>query len=620
MKTKYLDGWTAGLRRAAAVCVTLVAVAAAALGQSFTASVDRNPAATNEPFSLDFTMNGGGAGGGKNLKLPDLSKFMILSGPNQSTSMQIINGNVSSSVTYSYVLQAREPGKFTIGSATIEAGGKTLTSSPIELTVVKGSGASRQSAQQQQGGESDVKIGDNIFVRAIVDRSKVMQGEQITVSYKIYTRVNIINYAINKLPTMTGFWGEDLTTPQQIQLTNETINGKQYRVGLLKKTALFPTQSGTLEINPLEITCQVQVQSRRRSGDIFDDFFNDPFMGNARTQNVNIKTEPTKITVLPLPKTDVPSSFKGAVGHFSLSSNVAKHAVKTNEPLSLKATISGTGNIKILEAPELQLPADFEKYDPKVSESIDRSGGAISGSKTFEWLIVPRYPGAKKIPSLEFSYFDPAKGKYVTARTDEISLEVEKGSAEAPSAASGLSKEDVKILNEDIRFIKPSSGNFHRRGDTGIAATEAAAFVMLPLAAFIGLVVYRRKSIRESADVITFRSRRAMKIAAKRLKAAHVLLSGSDPDAFYTEISRALWTYVADKLGIDRSELSIDNVTDTLEGRKLNPELIGRIKECLESCEFARFAPASALQVEKQKMYDSAGSIIVEMEHQLKQR
>jgi hypothetical protein len=608
------------MRRAGCVMLMLVMSAAAALSQSFTASVDRNPVATSDQFTLDFTLSGGGTTGGKNLKLPDLSKFMILSGPNQSTSMQIINGSVSSSVTYSYILQARDAGKFTIAPASIDAGGKTLHTQPIDLTVVKGSAQPRQSARAGQQPDADVKVGDNIFLRASVDRTKITQGEQITVTYKIYTRVNILNYVINKLPSMTGFWGEDLATAPQIQLTNETINGKQYRVGVIKKTALFPTQAGSLEINPLEITCQVQVQVRRRSGDIFDDFFNDPFMGNARTQNVTIKTDPTKITVLPLPKTNVPPSFKGAVGRFALSSTIAKHAVKTNEPLSLKATITGTGNIKVLEAPELKLPNDIEKYDPKVSESIDRNSGSINGSKTFEWLIVPRYPGTKKIPPLEFSYFDVAKNQYVTARTEEISLEVEKGSAEAASAGNGLSKEDVKILNQDIRFIKPSSGTFYRRGESGVSTTAATVFVLLPLCAFIGLVVYKRKTVREAADVVSFRSRRAMKIAARRLKDANALLAGSNPDAFYTEISRALWTYVADKLGIDRSELSIDNVTETLAEKKLNPELVGRIKECLENCEFARFAPASALQVEKQKMYDSAGSIIIEIEHQLNHR
>ncbi|MGE5314517.1 MAG: BatD family protein [Acidobacteriota bacterium] len=607
------------LRRALFVFLSAWLSAGIAWAQSFTATVDRNPVATNEQFTLEFTMNGGGAGGGKNLKLPDLSKFMILSGPNQSTSMQIINGSVSSSVSYGYILQAREPGTFTIGAASVEAGGKTLHTQPIQLTVVKGS-ASSQRQNARSGGQADeeVQAGDNLFIRAIVDRSKVMQGEQISVTYKIYTRVNIINYTINKLPTMTGFWGEDLATPQQIQLTNETVNGKQYRVGVMKTTALFPTQSGTLEINPLEITCQVQVQTRRRSGDIFDDFFNDPFMGNARTQNVTIRTQPTKITVLPLPKSDVPPSFKGAVGRFTLSSAIAKRSVKTNEPLSLKATITGTGNIKILEAPEIKLPNDFEKYDPKVTESIDRNGSTISGSKTFEWLIVPRYPGAKKIPPLEFAYFDPAKNQYVTARTEEIALDVEKGSAEPASAAGGLSKEDVRILNQDIRFIKSSAGSFHRRGEGMVPAAMAAVLVGLPLAAFIGLLVYRRKTARDTADIVSFRSRRAMKIAAKRLKNASVLMAGSNQDAFYTEVSRALWTYVADRLGIDRAELSIDNVTERLEEKRMNPELIARIKETLESCEFARYAPASAEQVEKRKMYDNASAIIVEAEEFLK--
>ncbi len=612
--------FAAGLpaHRIVSMCFMLFVVVGQAVSQTFTAAVDRNPVSTGDHFTLEFTMTGSGTGGGKNLKLPDLGKFMTLSGPNQSTSMQIVNGNVSSTVSYSYVMQPREAGKFTIGPASIDVNGKTLHTQPIELTVVKGTAAPKQGAQA--AADADVKIGDNLFLRANIDRTKIVLGEQITVTYKIYTRVNIINYAINKLPTMTGFWGEDLQTPPQVQLTNETINGKQYRVGVLKKSALFPTQSGTLEINPLELTCQIQVQNKRRSNDVFDDFFNDPFMGNARTQNVAIKSDPIKITVLPLPKTNVPSSFKGAVGKFSLSAAVAKHTIKTNEPLSLKATITGTGNIKILEAPEIKLPADFEKYDPKVNETIDRNGGAISGSKTFEWLIVPRYPGEKKIPPLEFSYYDVGRNQYVTAKTDEITLEVEKGSAEAPSAASGLSKEDVKILNQDIRFIKSSSRVFRRRTEQALSTDAALALFLVPFGAFIGLVIYRRKSLKESADIVSFRSRRAMKIAGKRLKQAKSLLAGANADEFYTEISRALWTYVADKLSIDRSALSIDTVTETLTEKHLDAVLVARIKDCLENCEFARYAPASSQQVEKQKMYDSASSIIVEIEHRLNQR
>jgi len=407
-----------------AIFCALFALSVSAVAQdvSFTASVDKNTVAVGEQFSLVFTLNGGGVGGGKNVKLPDLNKFMVISGPSQASNVQIINGSVSSSVTYSYDVQPREVGTFTIGPASIETGGKQYSSQPVQITVVKGGAKPKPPAAG--GADTDVQVGDNLFLRAAVDRSHLYVGEQLIVTFKVYTRVSITNYSINKMPAMTGFWGEDLAVPQQVNLTGEVINGKQYKVGVLKKMALFPTQAGALEINPLEIVCQVQVQNRKRSNDWFNEFFNDPFFNNFSTSNVNVKSSPVKITVLPLPKKDVPLSFKGAVGKFTMNAVASSRTVKTNEPLSLKAVISGSGNIKILEAPNVEVPTEFEKYDPKVNESIDRTTNVVNGSKTFEWLLVPRYPGQKRIPPMEFSYFDPSKAKYITIRSNQIYIRI----------------------------------------------------------------------------------------------------------------------------------------------------------------------------------------------------
>ena len=582
---------------------------------SFNATVDKNPVAADEQFTLEFTVTTSGATA-RNFKAPDLSKFLILSGPNQSTSMQIINGAVSSSQSYSYTLQARGEGKFSIGPAVIEAGGNQYRSNAVEVTVTKATGQRKQQAQQQQQNQT-VEVGDNLFLRAEVNRSRIYQGEQITVTYKIYTRVRIVNYSISKLPTMTGFWGEDLDVPQQVSLSNEVIDGKQYQVGVLKKMALFPTQHGILEINPMELTCQVQVQQRRRSNDIFDQFFNDPFFGMSQTANVSVKSKPVTVTVLPLPQTNVPESFHGAVGKFNLRGELNKRRAKTNEPITLKATVSGTGNVKILEAPRLKLPSDFEQYDPKISENIQRSSGTINGNKTFEWLIVPRYPGEKKIPALEFTYFDISQKRYITLRTNEFNVLVEKGSAEAPQVAAGLTKEDIKLLNQDIRFIKTEPGDFRKKDEELINPTTAALITLLPLAAFIGLLVYRQKELSDMADVVSFRSRKAIKIAARKLENARMLLHTKKTEEFYAEISTALWQYVSDKLAIDRAELSVDNVTQKLDEKKVSDELTRRIKECLEACEFARFANSSSSQQEKNKMYDMASKIIVAAEREL---
>jgi hypothetical protein len=593
----------------------LYAVAAIAQDATFTAAVSKNPVAADERFTLEFTVTTGGATG-KSFKAPDLGKFLVLSGPNQSTSMQIINGAISSSQSYSYILQAREPGTFAIAPATIDVGGSVFKSNGIDITVTKAAGqSSRQQAQQP---EQTIEVGDNLFLRAHVDRTRLYQGEQITVTYKIYTRVRIVNYGINKLPTMTGFWGEDLEVPQQVSMSNEVIDGKQYQVGVLKKMALFPTQSGALEINPMELTCQVQVQQqRRRSNDIFDQFFNDPFFGTAQTVNVTVKNDPVKVTVLPLPRQNVPESFKGAVGKFSLKAELNKRSIKTNEPITLKATVNGTGNVKILEAPKLNLPSDFELYEPKISESIRRADDIISGTKSFEWLIVPRYPGEKRIPALEFTYFDIGQKRYVTLKSNEFNVLVEKGSAEAQSFTTGLSRSDVKLLNQDIRFIKTTPGTIRKMNEEFVDPAVAIVITLVPLLAFLGLLVYRHKEITAMSDVVSFRSRRAVKIAAKKLRDAKSLLPSDKTDAFYAEVSNALWQYLSDKLTIDRAELSIDNVTQELREKNVSEDLTAKINECLEACEFSRFAPGGGTQQEKQKMYDMAGSIIVAAEREI---
>ncbi len=581
---------------------------------SLTADIDKNPVAADEQFTLEFTVSTSGATA-RNLKLPDLSKFLILSGPNQSTSMQIINGTVTSSQSYSYVLQPREAGKATIGSATVEVNGNVIKSNPIEMTVTKSSGQKKPQAQAQQG--ETVDIGDNLYIRAVVDRSRVYQGEQILVQFKLYTRLDLADVSIDKLPSMTSFWSEDFPFQPNINWAVEVINGKQYKVGVIRKTALFPTSSGSLEIQPLEMTCKVRIPRSRQSKDLFDQFFNDPFFGMARLADVKIKSNPVKVTVLPLPTNPVPESFQGAVGKFTLKAELNKRRSKTNEPITLKAVISGTGNVKILEAPKLKLPSDFEQYDPKVKEEIERTGTLINGTKTFEWLIVPRYPGDKKIPAMEFSYFDANQHRYVTLKTNEFNVAVEKGSAEAPQNAAGMSKEDVKLLNQDIRFIKTEAGTFRERTKELIDPTAALMMTVIPFGGFLALLYYRRKTLTEMSDVVSFRSRKALKIAAKKLANAKMLLSANKPDEFYTEVSTAMWQYVSDKLAIDRAELSVENVTQKLQEKKVSEELTVKIKELLEACEFARFAPGSSSQEEKNKMYEMASSIIVAAEREL---
>ncbi len=588
---------------------------------TFTASVAQNRVEMGTQFEITFTL--GGASGGANFRPPAFNDFLVLSGPNQSTQMNFVNGAMSSSVSYSYVLQARSVGKFTIGAASVDAGGKHLESQPLAMEVVKGSSRPQQqpgkSQQQDVQENADIgrQIGDNLFLKVDVDRVKVSQGEQITVTYKIYTRVNVVNYTISKVPSLTGFWSEDLEVPRQIQLTTETVNGKQYRVGVLKKTALFPQRGGTLELDPMEVNCVVQVQTRRRSNDLFDQFFNDPFFGNGANVNHKVTSQPLKITVLPLPAENVPASFNGAVGKFTMEAWLDKNQTKTNEPVTLKVKMSGRGNLKLVQPPLVAVTSDIEKYEPKIYDNITHEGDRVAGTRTFEYLLIPRHAGDQKIPAVAFSYFDVDRKSYATLNSPEFPLSVGKGTEIATGASSGLSKEDIKLIGEDIRFIKSGAAAIGRRGQSFAGSALFFALTAAPIAAFVGFIFYQRRRERILGDVAGLRHRKARKMAQKRLVAAKGFLTEKKKEEFYAEVSRALWGYVGDKLGIPPAELSLETIRGALEGRGAASDVSEALSRTLEQCEFARFAPAGE-STGMDTMYQQAVELISHIEGQLR--
>jgi hypothetical protein len=607
------------MRWLTAVCAAAL-LSAPASGADFRAAVDRTQVGIGDQFTLQFTLSNAGTGGGTNLQLPDLGKFHIMSGPNESSTMQVINGTVSSSVTYSYVLQPKEMGKFTIGPASIDVGGATVRSAPLTVEVVRSSTRSKP----QAGGAEDAtaQIGENLFLQATVDRTHVLQGEQVNLTFKIFTRVSIANYAVEKNPTMTGFWGEDVETPKNIQTNPETINGKQFRVGVIKRMALFPTQSGTLEIGPMEVQTTVQVQDKR-SMDPFESFFRDPF---GRQVNYMVKSDAIRIKVDPLPP-DAPPDFKGAVGQFAMSTTVDKKGTRTNEPINLKVNVSGTGNIKLIESPAVELPTDFEQYTPKVSDNINRTGDRVSGSKTFEYLLIPRYPGLKVIKPVTFSYFDPSKREYVRLRSPQIELNVEQGAAAVVPLISGGSQEDVRMLSQDIRFIKLGESGLERKGRYLHTSGVFIAMLLLPLACVGAAFVYARQRKAVMLDQAGYRNRRAIKVARRGLKAAEYLLkekgssgapAGNQRLRFYGEVSKALWKYLGDKLNIAQSAFSVEGAVAELSHRGAPQDLITSLKALLETCDLARFAPTSLDMAVMRRTYDEAQRIIVTLERILK--
>ena len=599
------------------ILITFLLIVPAVIAQSFSASVDNTTVGQNDRFQVTFTFEGTDINSLSGFNAPNFDGFMVLSGPNQSTSMQIINGAVSASLSYTFYLQPRNLGKYTIGSATIKYKGTPYKTDPITIQVEKGSSgsAAQQNNNQNSSGVSTEEIAKNVFVRATADRLKAYMGEQVTVTYKLYSRLSIASQmSISKLPQYPGFWAEEMETPNNISFTTETYQGKKYRVGVLKKVALFPTQTGELNVTPFELDVPVQVQKKRRSNNVFDDFFNDPFFGVGQTIDFTAKSNSLKIKVQPLPSASVPDSFNGAVGEFSMDSQINKRSTKTNEPVTMKLTLSGTGNISLLDMPKINLPAGFEQYEPKVNEQVNRSG-RISGKKTAEYLIVPRDAGKKEIPPVKFSFYDINKKSYVTLSTPAYSINVEQGTSANSQEYAG--KEDVKMLGEDIRYIKTDTESLHRTGGFILNGFGFWAAVGLPFIIGFGLVVWKRREDKLAGNVQLMRYQRAQKVARLRLKKAKSLMDTGDHNAFYSEISLALFGYLEDKFHIPKSELSVDRASSELQKRGLESELIAEFERVANKCEFIRFAPKESETEAVAEMYDELSHVITEIEKSL---
>ncbi len=588
-----------------------------AFAQQFTATVDNNTVSTDQQFKVTFTFSGKDINGLSNFHAPDFKNFMILSGPNQSTSMQIINGAVSASKAFYYYVQPQKTGKYEIGSASVEYDGKTYNSNPITITVEKGSPKSQASGSngsQNSQTISDKEIGENLFVRATVDREKVYLGEQVTVTYKLYTRLSIASQmSVNKLPSYEGFWAEEIDVPNNINFSTEMYKGKQYRVGLLKKVALFPSQTGDLSVTPFVLNVPVQIRQQRKSGNIFDNFFNDPFFNNSRTVNYTAKSNTIRLKVEPLPSKDVPKSYNGAVGNFSMSADLNKDETTTNESITLKIKINGTGNIQLLNMPEINLPPGMDKYDPKISQKVNRTG-MISGTKTAEYLIVPRTAGKKVIPPVKFTYFDPSKRAYETLETKSFTVNVAQGSGTVAQGGSGMSKEDVKLLGQDIRYIKTSYGDITEQ--QGVLLFHAGFWVAagLPLLLLAGLITWKRREDKLAGNIQLLRFQKADKVARTRLKTAKGLMQENNQTAFYTEMSQALFGYLEDKLRIPKSEISLERAVEKLNKLTNDEGLLTNLKECADQCEYARFAPSGNGKAAMNEMYDKMAGVIIELE------
>lgn len=587
--------------------IAALAAGAPAQDGTFSAALDRTTVGTGEQFAVSFTVSGSDVNSVKNLRPPAFSSFVVMSGPNQSTSMQIINGQMSGSVTFTYYLYARQAGKYTIGSASVDYRGTTLRTQPLQIDIVQG----KPQAQVKET-ESVQGVAENLFIRASVDKQRVRQGEPVTVTYKLYTRLNVSGYDIAKAPVYQGFWAEEIEQPKQPAVATEAYEGKQFRVAMIRKTALFPTQSGRLAISPLEVRCAFQLPSKRKSNDPFDSFFNDPFFARTQSTEQEFKSNSLSVTVDPLPS-NPPAGYSGAVGRFTFNATVDSKEVKTGDPITLRLTITGTGNVKLLTPPKPLLPADFEAYEPKVSEEITRDGGVIKGKKVAEYLVIPRNAGARFIEPVVFSYFDLDRNAYTQLRSPRFDFTVLPGK-DMSAGATVASKSDVRLLGEDIRYLKLSLGEVVQIDASPFSSGWLAALMMLPPLVFLGAFGYRKRQEKLSGKVDVLRAAKAGREAAKRLKQAKKLLSQGNTESYHAEVSKALMEYLGDKLRIQKSELTIDDATAQLAQRGVPGETLQLLRSCIERAEFVRFAPSSDTREARAGLLDTAAGIINSVE------
>lgn len=578
-------------------------------------------------FRVQFTVNTQNV---SNFSAPDFKGFEVIYGPATSSqsSFQMVNGHTSqsSSIIYTYVLLSDAPGTYTIGSASVQVDGKTVKSRPVQVRVLSsGSGASSNGggaaqsngnrngagAQSAAPSASQNVSGKDLFMTATASRTNVYEQEAILLTYKIYTLVDLTQMD-GKLPTLDGFQIQEIPLPRTKEFSIEQYNGKNYRTVVWSQYLLFPQKSGKLTIP--SITYEGVVITRNRTLDPIEAFFNGQ-SGYAEVKK-RITTPALTINVSPLPTK--PAGFSGAVGTFSATSSISTKEVDANEAVTLKISVKGSGNMKLISTPEVQFPKDFETYDAKVNDNFQLTRSGLSGTKDFEYLFVPRHVGTYEIPAVKFVYFDTDSRSYKTLSTEAYTLKVNKGKGGAGQSVSNYSgqQQDVQQLNQDIRYIKQGDVELHQPGATFFGTWKYGAAYLVPFLLFVLVIVLGRKQMKANANVALSRGKKANKVALRRMKTAKKLLDTHDTSKFYDEVLRALWGYVGDKFNMSQESLNKENIEQSLISRHVPDEQIQQFMNVLNDCEFARYAPGDVNE-NMENVYNSAINAISKMEDNL---
>ena len=579
-----------------------------------------NVVAADEQFNVTFIIEGEDKS--SDFKWEPGDDFQLLWGPQQgrSTSVQMINGKTTKSVqtTYSYVLRPVKAGKFTIGRASAKVKGQDIYSDPVTIEVVasgssssSGQSSSQGATRQQSQSQSGVVKDDDIFLTLNLSRTDVVVGEPVTATIKIYQRVNVAGFESAEFPSFNGFWSQELEAPTNIEFVRETYDGQIYNSALLRKFILIPQQQGSIRIDPAELICLVNVRVSSAGSSIFDGFFDD-----YRTVRKKVSSKAMTVNVAPLPA-GAPASFGGGVGEFSISAKVSKDHIKTHEAASLLVTVSGRGNISLLETPKVNFPPDMEVYDTKVSDHIDRGG--ISGSKTYEYPFIPRSHGDFIIEPVKYSYYDVSQKKYVTLETPAVPVYVERGNESDAGGVvvSGMQPKDVRNLASDIRFINVKSPDLSPKGRFFVGSAAFWIILAALVAAAAACWASFRKIAARRADVAGTKNRKATKMALKRLQLANTFLKQNLYTAFYEELHKALLGFISDKLNMPVAELSRDRIAESLKDGNVEEAAVATFIGILDACEFARYAPDAGHEA-MEAHYKSALDVISSIDSNMK--
>lgn len=575
---------------------------------------------SGDQFRLTFTVNTQKV---KDFLAPSIKGFDVLMGPtrSQQSSTQIINGKVSSSssITYTYILMAGKEGTYTIPAASIEVDGEKVFSNALTIKVLPPDQTAGNSQANQGGGGSSSSRGQiagsritdkDLFITATASKTTVYEQEAILLTYKVYTSVNL-RQLMEDMPDMKGFQMQEIQLPQQKQYSMEHYNGRNYNTIIWRQYVLFPQQTGKLEIPA--VTFDGVVAQQTISDDPFDAFFNG---GGYIEVKKKIVAPKVVINVKPLPVK--PANFSGGVGEFTMISSINAKEVKTNDAVTIKLTIKGAGNMKLITSPEVKFPEDFEVYDPKVTNNFDVSRAGLSGTQTIEYLAIPRHAGNFTIPPVEFVYFDLKSQSYKTLKTEAYDLKVEKGKGNADQViADFTNKENVKVLGQDVRFIKLGDTTLTPKGEVFFGTMGYWLGYLIPFIVFVALVVFFRKQAAENANVAKVKTKKANKVATKRMKLAGKLLAENKKNEFYDEVLKALCGYISDKLSIPVSQLSKDNIEAELTKHGVAEDVTKTFINALNECEFARYAPGDENEA-MDKVYATSVDAIGKMENSIK--